>query len=218
MRVCGRAGAAPRPAGRAPAARGPREHANASAPRAVLTGRGKCVGRADLLRLPPGLATILPWDEENPRVGCGRCPWSPADAPDFLPRGSDPGRPRSHSVKKGQPWPDDRRPARCQPGWGTCRSSSGPWPTASRPSCCPGAMPPWWSATCITRSARSTSPRARPGWRTSSSTCCSRGPRGSPRGRSTAWRSWRPGSRTPRRGRTARITGSPSPPTAGSWR
>ena len=58
--------------------------------------------------------------------------------------------------------------------------------------------------------------RARPGWRTSSSTCCSRGPSGSRRGRSTASRSSRRVSRTPRRPRTSRTTGSPSRPTAGS--
>ena len=42
-------------------------------------------------------------------------------------------------------------------------------------------------ATCTIRSGRSTSRRARRGWRTSSSTCCSRGRSGSPRGRSTGW-------------------------------
>ena len=185
----------------------------------LLDGPGKCVGGQISCDSRPGWRRYS-LGTRKIRASVADVVLVPRECPGFhlLPRGADPGRPRSHSVKEGQPWPDDRRPARCQPGWGTCRSSSGPWPTASRPSSCRGATPPWWSATCITRSARWTSPRARPGWRTSSSTCCSRGPRGSPRGRSTAWRSSRPGSRTPRRGRTARITGSPSPPTAGSWR
>ena len=73
---------------------------------------------------------------------------------------------------------------------------------------CPGPRCRSSSATCITRSARSTSRRARRAWPTSSSTCCSRGPSGSPRGRSTGWRSSRRGSPTPRPARTAPTTGS----------
>ena len=168
------------------------------------------------LAIPARVGDDTPWDGGNPRGGRGRCP-RPTRMPRLHSR-EGPGVLDVTAAKKGQPWPDDRRPARCQPGWATCPSSSGSWPTASRPSCCPGATPPWSSATCIIRSARSTSPRARPGWRTSSSTCSSRGPSGSPRARSTGSRSWRPGSRTPRRARTAPTTGSPSPPTAGSWR
>ena len=57
---------------------------------------------------------------------------------------------------------------------------------ASRRWSSPDAMPRWSSATSITRSGRSTSRRARPAWPTSSSTCSSRGPSDSPRGRSIA--------------------------------
>ena len=49
--------------------------------------------------------------------------------------------------------------------------------------CSPGRMPRSLCPTSITRSARSMSRRGRPGSRISSSTCCSRGPSGSPRGR-----------------------------------
>ena len=77
------------------------------------------------------------------------------------------------------------RPPPARPGWATCRSSSGRWTTASRRWCCPAAQRRSWSATCTTRSARSTSRRADRAWRTSSSTCSSRGPSGFPRVRST---------------------------------
>ena len=86
----------------------------------------------------------------------------------------------------------------------------------ARARSCPGHACRSWSATCFTRSVRSTSRRARRGWPTSSSTCSSRGPSGSPRGRSTSSRSSRGGRPTPRPARTSRTTGSPSPPTAGS--
>ena len=107
-------------------------------------------------------------------------------------------------------WRDVSRPAPRAHEPATCRSSSGSWTTGCSALSCPRAACRSSSATCIIRSVRSTSRRARRGWPTSSSTCSSRGPSGSPRGRSTGSRSSPPGSPTPRRARTARTTGSPS--------